>query len=95
MRKFLTTIVAILGIIGMSGSGLAAEKRGPSSTTWSNAQGQKVTGNWSSGEIVEIKTVEEYHWHLEHYDPSKHYDVAPWLYDSKNLVRESGGDAKD
>jgi len=89
MARFLG-LTMIFWILAAGGQAIAESDTDPSSTTWVNDQGTTVRGNWSTGEIIEIKTVEEYYWHKDHYDPSAIYQVAPWLYDPYNLARESG-----
>ena len=91
MRKYLAGTIFLWLVVLLTGpvaSG-AAEKK---DTVYVNENGETVRGNWSSGEIIEVKTEAEYDWHLNHFDPSAHYEVAPWLYDAKNLAGESGDD---
>lgn len=96
MRR-MTTLVAIV-LVGLAGPGLAGTgsadepDQKQTTTTWTNDQGVEVKGNWTSGTIIEIETVEDYYWHRDHYDPAAHYIIAPWIHDPFNLAAESGGD---
>jgi hypothetical protein len=92
MSRLFTIMVFLLTMLVTAGVGFAETDKKASTTTWVNEQGVEVRGNWSVSNIIEIKTVEEYYWHRDNYDPSAHYRVAPWLYDPFNLSRESGGD---
>lgn len=94
MPRFLTIAFFLLEMMVPADSARTETEpdREASTTTWTNEQGTVVRGNWSSGEVIEIRTVEDYYWHKDNYDPSAHYQVAPWLYDPFNLSRESGGD---
>lgn len=94
MKRLLTFMTALLIIFATAVAGFAGTDK-KTSTTWTNEQGVEVKGNWSTGNIVEINTVEEYYWHKDNYDPSVHYRIAPWLYDPFNLSRESGASGKD
>ncbi len=94
MRSLILTAVALVVASIVTGAGHDELERSPV-TIYENSEGQQVRGNWSSGDnIIEVETVEEYYWHLENFDPSVHYEVAPWLYDPHNLSRESGGDSE-
>jgi hypothetical protein len=90
MSRLFTTMVFLLTALVTAGVGFAETEKEASETTWVNEQGTEVRGNWSTSNIIEIETVEEYYWHKDNYDPSAHYRVAPWLYDPFNLSRESG-----
>ncbi|HXV20741.1 MAG TPA: hypothetical protein VD811_07115 [Desulfuromonadales bacterium] len=90
MSRLFTIMAILLTMLVTAGVGLAETDKKASTTTWTNEQGSEVRGNWSTSNIIEIKTVEEYYWHKDNYDPSVHYRVAPWLYDPFNLSRESG-----
>ncbi len=94
MRNHILTAVFLATASILAGAGYDAPERSPE-TIYENSEGQQVRGNWSSGDnIIEIKTVEEYYWHRDNFDPSVHYEVAPWLYDPFNLSMESGGDSE-
>lgn len=98
MRLILITLLltTFLGIgTGFAGDAGQTPPADTSGTVWINNEGEVVRGNWTTGEIIEITTVEEYYWHKAHYDPSAIYEVAPWLSDPFNLARESGGGCKD
>jgi len=90
MSRLFTMMVFLLTMLVTAGVGFAETDKEASTTTWTNAQGVEVRGNWSTSNIIEIETVEDYYWHKDNYDPSAHYRVAPWLYDPFNLSRESG-----
>ena len=92
MLRLFTSAFFLLTMFIIANVGFTGTDKETSTTTWVSEQGTEVRGNWTTGEIIEIKTVEEYYWHNDHYDPSAHYQVAPWLYDPFNLSRESGGD---
>lgn len=94
MRHLFTFMTAVLMILASAIVGFAETDK-KTSTTWTNEQGVEVRGNWSTSNIIEINTVEEYYWHKDNYDPSVHYRIAPWLYDPFNLSRESGASSKD
>jgi len=84
-------LLTMLVVTGPGFAGTDTDQR-ETTTTWVNDQGDEVRGNWTTGELIEIRTIEDYYWHVDHYDPSAQYQVAPWLYDPFNLSRESGGD---
>lgn len=92
MLRTFSGVFLLLTALFVASTGIAGSDKEASTTTWTSEQGTEVRGNWTTGEIIEIRTVEEYYWHKDHYDPSAHYQVAPWLYDPFNLSRESGGD---
>jgi hypothetical protein len=92
---FTITVFLLTTLVTAGVSRAETDKKASTTSTWVNEQGNEVRGNWSSSNIIEIKTVEEYYWHKDNYDPSVHYRVAPWLYDPFNLSRESGASSKD
>lgn len=90
MSRLFAVMIFLLTLLVTAGAGFAETEKKGSTTTWVNEQGSEVRGNWSTSNIIEIKTVEDYYWHRDNYDPGAHYQVAPWLYDPFNLSRESG-----
>lgn len=84
--KKLIALLTVLSLLLIAGLVCAAETR------YTNGLGQQVRGNWTSGHIVEITTVEQYYDAVKNPDPAATYQVAPWLYDPANLTAESGGD---
>jgi hypothetical protein len=86
MKSLPSSVLCLLILLLACAAALAAE------TTWTNAAGQSVTGNWSTGELVRIETPDQYAEALADPQPGATYEVADWLYDTHNLSAESGGD---
>jgi len=89
----MTMLALLAAVVGFAGAALAEETK-PAGTTEPTVAEQKDSRK-PVDNIIRVETVEDYWWHVYNYDPSVHYDVAPWLYDSFNLSRESGDNGKD
>lgn len=93
MRRYVTMLTLLAAVSGFGGAALAEEAK-PAKASEPEVTEQKVSRK-PVDNIIRVETVEDYYWHRDHYDPSVHYDVAPWLYDPFNLAQESGGEGKD
>jgi hypothetical protein len=93
MRRYVTILALLAAVMGLGGAAFAVETKPVGATE------PKVTEQKDSRKpvdnIIRVETVEDYWWHVYNFDPSVHYDVAPWLYDPFNLSRESGASGKD